>query len=205
MDFFYPAVMRSDFDDLFDAAPFGMFWQQPTIRRTAAPETRERQVYRKHHQPQQQQQRASIEKPEQQQQQQQKVEKPRATPTKGVVEEQIPAAAKEESFFVPAADVTECDTQFVITMDMPGLKKDAIKVSLEDGILTVRGNRPVPSTVASAKNVLRREIVTGKMERMFELPRDVKPGDVYAKIEDGVLTITVKKPESAMPRKIEIA
>jgi len=113
------------------------------------------------------------------------------------------ARAEKDSVLVPSADVVENDTHFIITMNMPGLKKDQIIVSLDENILTVKAERAQPC--ADAKIVLRREIPHGKIERQFEVPKGVKPDAIYAKVEDGVLTITIKKPVVEAPRSISIA
>lgn len=109
----------------------------------------------------------------------------------------------EKEVMVPKADVVETDTHFIIAMDMPGLKKEAILVSLEDGILTVHAERPAP--LANAKAVLRREIPTGVVERQFEVPEGTKPSAIYAKVEDGVLTLRIKKPVAEPTSTIQIA
>jgi len=111
--------------------------------------------------------------------------------------------AEKQMIVVPAADVVENDTHYIITMNMPGLKKENIQVSLDHGLLTVTGERPKPC--ADAKIVLRREINYGKMQRQFQVPKGTKPDAIFAKAEDGVLTITIKKPVTEAPRKIEIA
>jgi len=113
------------------------------------------------------------------------------------------ARLEKERVFIPAADVVDTDTHFIIAMNMPGMKKDDIHVSLEKGILTVSGERPQPC--ADAKTSIIREIPHGKMERQFEVPEGTKPDDIFAKVEDGVLTLTIKKSVASAPRKIEIA
>jgi len=110
---------------------------------------------------------------------------------------------KKEMVLVPSADVVENDTHFIITMNMPGLKKEDIHVSLEKGFLTVSAERPQPC--ADATKVIRREIPFGKMERKFEVPEGTKPENIFASVKDGVLTLTIKKPVAQAPRKIEIA
>jgi len=111
--------------------------------------------------------------------------------------------AKKEVVLVPAADVIDNGSEFVVVMNMPGIKKENIVVSLENDLLTVKAERPQP--FADAKAVLRREIPCGTYERQFEVPKGTKPEGVHAKVEDGVLTVTIAKPVTVAPRKIEIA
>jgi len=117
--------------------------------------------------------------------------------------------AEKDTVVVPPADVVETDTHFIITMDMPGLKKQDIIVSLDKDMLTVKAERPQLHT--DAKFVLRREMPHGKIERQFEVPENTKPEAIYARVEDGILTITIKKPEvkpaapAEAPRSISIA
>lgn len=113
------------------------------------------------------------------------------------------ARLEKDLVTVPASDVVEDDTHFIITMDMPGVKREGIHVSLENDILSVSAERPQPC--ADAKTVLHREISHGKIERQFEVPKDTKPEDIFAKVQDGVLTLTIKKPVVEAPRNISIA
>ena len=97
----------------------------------------------------------------------------------------------------------EEDGAFVFTADLPGVKKSAVDVTVEDNVLTVSGERSLETEVE--ENAFRRlERSFGKFSRRFSLPSDVDAANVAAAFKDGVLTIRVPKSESAKPQKIKI-
>ena len=112
-------------------------------------------------------------------------------------------AAQEEKtrYFRPAVDVSENDGGVVLRYDMPGVAKDHVDISIDKGTLSVIGKA---EPEASGTPVYR-ETHVGDYRRDFTLPEDVNPEKVTAKLENGVLTIHVGKPEKAKPRRITIA
>ncbi len=105
--------------------------------------------------------------------------------------------------WAPSVDVHEEEGAFVFTADLPGVKKSAVDVTVEDNVLTVSGERHLETEVE--ENSFRRmERSFGKFSRRFSLPSDVDAANVAATFKDGVLTIQVPKSESAKPQKIKI-
>ena len=103
----------------------------------------------------------------------------------------------------PSVDVHEEEGAFVFTADLPGVKKSAVDVTVEDKVLTVSGERRLETEVE--ENAFRRiERSFGKFSRRFSLPSDVDASNVAASFKDGVLTIHVPKSENAKPQKIKI-
>ncbi len=104
----------------------------------------------------------------------------------------------------PATDVREDDKQFVVLVELPGVKKDDVQVSLEDGVLTISGERKGESETTEGR-FHRRERFVGRFGRSFELGVPVDSKAVKASFKDGVLSVTVPKAENVRTKSIEIA
>ena len=105
--------------------------------------------------------------------------------------------------FVPAADVTVSDGDLVLTMDVPGLSGDDLSIELEDGYLTVHGERTRPQ-LAEGTAYVRAERPVGTFERRFRVPRDVDPDAITASVDHGVLSLIIPKPDRMKPKTIPI-
>lgn len=104
--------------------------------------------------------------------------------------------------FAPALDVFEYADRYEFRFDVPGVAKGDLKVGLENGVLTVEGERKAPELPEEASG--RCERWTGKFSRSLTLPENADAASVEAKLADGVLALTVKKAERAKPRQISI-
>lgn len=91
-------------------------------------------------------------------------------------------------------DIAVTNEAYTITMDVPGYKKEDIKISIDESILTVVAEKHEESEAAE-KDVITRERCEGHCERQIRLGDDVDVDKITAKVEDGVLTITVPKKE----------
>ena len=105
--------------------------------------------------------------------------------------------------WVPAVDVFERQDHLVIRAEAPGLKREDMDVHIENGVLTLQGERKRDSEV-NEENAFRMERTYGTFTRSFTLPRTVDASRVSAAYKDGVLEVTVPKVETAKPKKIEI-
>lgn len=114
-----------------------------------------------------------------------------------------PFVDRQMDGFVPATDIEETDKEFRIVFELPGMEKNDIKVSVEDNVLTVSGERKERSEEKN-KNFVRSEIRCGSFSRSFSLPRTVDVQNVAADYKDGLLTIILQKTEEAKPKEIEI-
>jgi HSP20 family protein len=105
--------------------------------------------------------------------------------------------------WVPVVDVWETENELVYAFDLPGIPEDKISVEFDDGSLTVSGERERTQEVDN-EGFYRYERRFGSFSRTVGLPQGATEDDVKADYRDGVLSITVKKPESPKPRRIQI-
>lgn len=105
--------------------------------------------------------------------------------------------------WVPRVDVHETEKSYVITASLPGVKKDDVKISVENGMLTLSGERRQEKE-EKGKNFLRRETQYGAFERSFMLPEAIHPEQIKAGHSDGLLTITLPKPEHKKSRGVNV-
>ncbi len=114
-----------------------------------------------------------------------------------------PYAERQMNGYVPATDIEETDKEFRIVFELPGMEKKDIKVSVEDNVLTVSGERK-DRTEEKDKNYVRSEIRCGTFSRSFSLPRTVDVNNVAADYKDGLLTVSLQKTEESKPKEIEV-
>ena len=100
-------------------------------------------------------------------------------------------------------DIEETETDYVIRAELPGLSKDKVKVTVEDGVLMLSGERDLERKV-EGKTFHRIECSHGKFSRSFTLPEDSNAESVVAQFADGVLAVKVTKREEALPKSIEV-
>ena len=105
--------------------------------------------------------------------------------------------------WTPAVDIKEEPDQFIIRADLPGVSLQDIEVTLENGVLSLKGQR-VSAADETAEHYRRVERVRGTFLRRFSLPDVADAEKVSAKCRDGVLEVVVPKREAAQPRKIAI-
>ena len=106
--------------------------------------------------------------------------------------------------WAPVLDVREDADNIVIRAELPGLKRDDINVSLQDGALVISGERTVEK-VEEGVEVHRQERYYGKFQRALSLPTPVAADKIKAQYKDGVLTVTLPKAEEAKPKQIDIS
>jgi HSP20 family protein len=105
--------------------------------------------------------------------------------------------------WIPSTDVWETDSEIVYAFDLPGIPEDKVSVEVEDGSLTVTGERERTERTEGDR-FYRFERRFGSFERSIGLPQGVKEDEIKADYKDGVLEIRVPKPEQAKPRRIQI-
>ncbi|MHC5010162.1 MAG: Hsp20/alpha crystallin family protein [Planctomycetota bacterium] len=108
-----------------------------------------------------------------------------------------------ERMITPALDLGEDDGIYVITLEMPGIKKEDAKIEYESGILTVSGEKK-SEVEKEGKSWHRLERRFGSFYRSLTLPTDVDIEDAEATFKDGVLTIRLPKTEAAKPKSIQV-
>ena len=102
----------------------------------------------------------------------------------------------------PSVDLAEHDNSFELIAELPGVKKEDLKISFESGVLTLAGERK--GTFAEDAKVMHRETRAHRFNRSFELPSDVDGGGISADLKEGVLRIRLPKSEQDRPREIRI-
>jgi HSP20 family protein len=105
--------------------------------------------------------------------------------------------------FMPGMDVSETDDQYQVSFELPGMKKEDINISLEDGLLTVSGERKMEED-SNGKKFHRIERRYGEFTRSIQLPDNVDSDSVKASYHDGLLDITIDKSEDKVKKQIEI-
>jgi HSP20 family protein len=130
------------------------------------------------------------------------------TPTALSTRDPLEAATQSEEVanaWVPNVDVSEDDNNYHINVELPGMKKDDISVTVENGMLTVSGERQHESEQGGPnKDYHRVERFYGKFQRAFRLPDGVNEKDIDAQFTDGILHLMVPKAEESKPKQIDV-
>jgi HSP20 family protein len=105
----------------------------------------------------------------------------------------------ESADWYPAADITESDGQFVITVDLPGVDRAALDINIDDSRLTIRGTRNIEATPQQ-----RAERPRGRFIRSFGVPSSVDQGKIRAEYKDGVLDVILPKRTEHKAKRVEI-
>ncbi|MEM6785619.1 MAG: Hsp20/alpha crystallin family protein [Bacteroidota bacterium] len=108
-----------------------------------------------------------------------------------------------QAVWSPRADLAENEDAFVLALDLPGIDKDTLTITLDDGLLKISGERSF-SGEESDDRFRRIERTYGKFFRAFRVGDAVNPDGIDAGFEDGVLTVTLPKAEARKPRQISV-
>ncbi len=103
----------------------------------------------------------------------------------------------------PAYESQETDSHYLLSFDLPGVKREDIKVDLTDGILTVSGERK-EETIEKGKGTYRSERAYGSFQRSFRFPQEIKLEQAEASYKDGVLRLVLPKTKTNMEAKRQI-
>lgn len=106
--------------------------------------------------------------------------------------------------FQPSCDVSETKEHYLVSFDMPGMKKEDIKIEVQGNELVISGERHREVRDKQGEATLRHERMYGKFERSFTLPATIAADKIEAHYEDGVLNIALPKAEAAKGRTIQI-
>jgi HSP20 family protein len=107
-----------------------------------------------------------------------------------------------EQFIAPPASVRESPEGYMLDIEMPGVKKDGLDISIEDNELMIIGRRSLP---AMEGTLIHRESRSENFRRTFELDPSIDAGKISAKVEQGLVTLTLPKAEHVKPRKITVS
>jgi HSP20 family protein len=114
-----------------------------------------------------------------------------------------PAERNTDIAWSPRTDIMENDKEITLDLELPGMKKEDIKVEIKNGMLSVSGERKQEQKFESADST-RTERYYGKYERVFSLPETIEDGKVTAEYKDGILTLTMPKSEKALPKEVKV-
>ena len=103
----------------------------------------------------------------------------------------------------PAVDIIEEKDRFVLRADIPGVARNDIEISMEDGILTIAGERQTDKH-EEAEGVKRFERVSGRFYRRFTLPETADAEGIAARSANGILEVTIPKQPEVQPRRITV-
>ncbi|MGB2696509.1 MAG: Hsp20/alpha crystallin family protein [Candidatus Zixiibacteriota bacterium] len=103
----------------------------------------------------------------------------------------------------PSVDISETKDEIVVKAEVPGMKKDDIKINLQDNVLTLKGERKQEKEEKET-NFYRMERCYGSFTRSFNLPTMVQADKIKASYKDGILNITLPKAEEVKPKQIPI-
>ena len=107
-----------------------------------------------------------------------------------------------EQFLAPVASVIENSDGYTLQVEMPGVNKEGLEISMEDNELTIVGRRSLPAIEGA---LVHRESRRENYRRVFELDPSIDTNKINAKIDQGVLTMTLPKAEHVRPRKIAVS
>ena len=107
-----------------------------------------------------------------------------------------------EQFIMAPAGVTEISDGYTLEIDMPGVKKDGLEISVENNELTIVRRRSLPVVEGA---LIHRESRPENFRRVFELDPSIDANKISAKIDQGLVTLTLPKAEHVKPRKITVS
>lgn len=105
-------------------------------------------------------------------------------------------------YYIPKTDIAETEKSLVVTMDVPGVRKENVNITLENNILEV--DAKIDHTPYESLNPVYTEYNVGHYTRRFTVSNIIDRAKIDANLTDGVLALTLPKAEESLPRKIEI-
>lgn len=109
-----------------------------------------------------------------------------------------PLALGSRSDTLPALEAVELETEYCVSADIPGVEPENLDVSVEDGVLTIKGYRQ-DFDETSGQDAVAQVEERGRFERRIRFPGEIVEGDVRARYKNGVLRLTIPKPEEVKP------
>lgn len=106
--------------------------------------------------------------------------------------------------FLPPLDAIESENAYTVTVDLPGIARENIKINFDRGVLSVTGTRAGPAESENGARFYVRERPLGTFSRSLRFARDVDGEKIAATLDNGVLTIAIPKAATALPRQIEV-
>src|SRR5437870_1227904 len=107
-----------------------------------------------------------------------------------------------EQFVTPAASVIEDNDAYLLNVEMPGVSKEGLEISVENNELSIIGRRTLPPIEGT---IIHQESRSENFRRVFELDPSIDTGKIAARMDQGILTLTLPKAEQVKPRKITVS
>lgn len=108
---------------------------------------------------------------------------------------------QREQFIAPVSSVIEDTDRYTLQVEMPGVNKEGLEIAVDNNELTILGRRSLPAVDGT---LIHRESRLENFRRTFELDPSIDTGKISAKIDQGVVTLTLPKAEQVKPRKIKV-
>jgi HSP20 family molecular chaperone IbpA len=105
--------------------------------------------------------------------------------------------------FIPSADIYESEDALTLVLEMPGVSRDGIDVTIEDGVLTVEGR--IDFSKYEGLQPVYSEYNVGPYRRSFRISSQIDQGRIAARLQDGIITLDLPKAEATKPRRIEVS
>ena len=109
---------------------------------------------------------------------------------------------RSEQLITPTASVVEGDDAYILNVEMPGVNKEGLEISVENNELTIMGRRSLPQIEGT---LIHRESRSENFRRVFELDPSIDTSKISAHTDQGMLTLTLPKAEQVKPRKITVS
>ena len=125
------------------------------------------------------------------------------SPTRRFVSGEAAGEREQAASWRPVANISETEKEYLIKVELPEVSKDNVDVTVNDGVITIKGERRMENTEEN-ETQHRIESFYGSFARSFSLPADVDESTIYAESKDGVLKVHLPKAEVETPKAIEI-
>lgn len=104
----------------------------------------------------------------------------------------------------PSVDVKETDDEVLVSAELPGIDPKDVELTLDNGVLTIKGHKREETEKKEGETVLAREIRYGSFQRSLALPGEVESGKAQASFDKGVLKVSIPKAEGSRPTRVAI-
>ena len=111
----------------------------------------------------------------------------------------------DTSVRLPAIDISETDSAYLVKTDLPGMRKQDLDITIDDGVLTINAEHVEETDEKKNGRLIRQERSYGKFSRRLRIGTDVDDKKVTAKYQEGILSLTLPKEETARPHRVKVA
>ena len=115
------------------------------------------------------------------------------------------APSLDTSVSLPAIDISETDSAYLVKTDLPGMRKQDLDITIDDGVLTINAEHAEETDEKKNGRLIRQERSYGKFSRRLRIGTNVDDKKVTAKYQEGVLSLTLPKEETARPHQVKVA